>query len=217
MNFKPTTASSPRKRNQDMPGKTHTPEQASRALAMRAAGWTVLAISQDTGISERSLQRIFSAAGTVKGEAKGELTDQAKKRLLSLVTSNEAIQEQAARFIADDLAHATHLRQLALEASRHLTAPTNLKEAAQVMRALAAHSTVLKNTSDMVRHSLQLEKRDSTLDELPELVITELTAEDVEQLRLQQGDQDDSGTLPTPPAPEPENHQVDDDDIVELI
>ncbi|WP_343731239.1 hypothetical protein [Duganella sp.] len=201
-----------------MPGKSHSPEQTSRALAMRAAGWTVLAISQETGISERSLQRIFSAAGTVKGEAKGELRDEAKKRLLSLVTSNDAIQEQAARFIADDLAHAAHLRQLALDASRHLASPTNLKEAALVMRALAAQSTVLKNTSDMVRHSLQLEKRDNSLDELPELVITELTAEDVEQLRLQQGEQDGGAALPSEELlcqAQDDDHLVD-DDVVEL-
>lgn len=211
-----------------MPGKSHTPDQANRALAMRAAGWTVIAISQDTGISERSLQRIFSAAGTVKGETKGELRDEAKKRLLSLVTSNEAIQEQAARFIADDLAHAAHLRQLALDATRHLSAPTNLKEAAQVMRALAAHSTVLKNTSDMVRHSLQLEKRDNALVELPELIISELTTEEVDRIRRDQGNDDDGTTLPQQPqattaASDPgrdqqeDDGQVEDDDIVELV
>lgn len=193
-----------------MPGKSHSPDQASQALAMRAAGYTVLAIHHQTGISERTLQRIFSVAGTVKGETKGELRDEAKKRLLSLVTSNEAIQEQAARFIADDLAHAAHLRQL--------SSPTNLKEAALVMRALAAHSTVLKNTSDMVRHSLQLERRDSTVEDLPELIVTELTQVEVEQMRLEKGSEDDGMVLPTEPTPqqEIEDHLVD-DDVVELV
>ncbi|MGQ0655203.1 MAG: hypothetical protein ACT4P4_23555 [Betaproteobacteria bacterium] len=68
-------------------------------------------------------------------------------------------------------------------AAEHLTA-TNLPEAALLMRAAAAYSTAIKNTSDMLRHSLRTERALDAQDaaELPQLAIIEITAE--EALRM---------------------------------
>lgn len=184
--------------------KTHiTPKEISEALAMREAGYTVLAISQRLGVGVRTLQRHFASAGTRKGAVKSDLLDRAKAELLARITSDEAIKSEAARLVADDLAHSMHLREVILAASEKMTA-TNLEEAALVMRAAAAYSTVMKNTSDIIRHSLRVEQRDNELDELPELVVSELTSMEIENLR---GTQD--GEVSSPEI-------TDADEVVEL-
>lgn len=163
-----------------------TPSEISKALANREAGYTVLSISQSLGISVRTLQRYFSEYGVKKGRIKEEVLATARADLLKRVTSDEAIKEEAAKIINDDLAHARHLRELLINAAEHLQA-TSLKEAALVMRAAAAYSTAIKNTSDMLRHSLRVEKAiEDTDKELPELIVTELTSEEIEVLREQQ-------------------------------
>lgn len=166
-----------------MTKKTATPAEISEALALREVGYTALSISQRLGISVRSLQRHFADHGTKKGSIKKEVLDNARADLLKRVTSDEAIKEEAAKLINDDLAHAQHLRELMISATEHLQA-TSLKEAVLVMRAAAAYSTAIKNTSDMMRHTLRIEKSiDDTDKELPELVIKELTNDEIEELR----------------------------------
>lgn len=163
--------------------KTHaTPEEIAETLALREAGFTALAISQRTGISIRTLQRHFAAAGARKGAAKAEVLQRAKDELMARITSDQAIKEEAARLVADDLAHSLHLREVILAASAMMKA-TNLEEAALVMRAAAAYSTTIKNTSDIIRHSLRLKDLADDVDELPELVVSELTQEEIEDLR----------------------------------
>lgn len=185
-----------------MTKKETAPDVVGEALVLREAGFTALAISQRLGISIRTLQRHFAAAGTRKGAAKAEVLQRAKDELMARITSDEAIKEEAARLVADDLAHSLHLREVILAASEQMKA-TNLEEAALVMRAAAAYSTTIKNTSDIIRRSLRLEHRDDAGDELPELVVTELTQAEVEHMRKTE-DEDE-------PAP------VDDaDEVIEL-
>lgn len=171
--------------------KMPTPDEISQALALREAGYTTLAISQRLGISVRTLQRHFAATGTRKGSIKEEVLKKAKEDLLACVTSDKAIKEEAARLVADDIAHAVHLRELMLEASEHMKA-TNLQDVVQVMRAAAAYSTAIKNTSDTIRHNLRVERLTDTEDELPELVVRELTSKEVEEIRDERAEQDDT-------------------------
>lgn len=188
--------------------KTHaTPDEIGEAQALREAGFTVLAISQRLGISIRTLQRHFAATGTRKGAAKAEVLQRAKSELMARITSDEAIKEEAARLVADDLAHSLHLRELILAASEQMKA-SSLRDAVQVMRAAAAYSTAIKNTSDIIRRSLRLEDHDDAGDALPELVVCELTSAEIEQLR-QKDDEDDQ------PEPEREDEAIDEDDVVE--
>lgn len=181
--------------------KTHaTPEEIGEALALREAGFTALAISQRLNISVRTLQRHFATAGTRKGAAKAEVLQRAKDCLMARITSDEAIKEEAARLVADDLAHSLHLREVILAASEQMKA-TNLVEAALVMRAAAAYSTVMTNTSDIIRQSLRLEQRDDTSDDLPELVVSELTQAEVEHMRRKEDEDDEAPTPLTTISP----------------
>lgn len=177
--------------------KTHaTPDEIGEALALREAGYTTLAISQRLKISVRTLQRHFAVAGARKGAVKAEVLQKAKDELLARITSDQTIKEEAARLVADDLAHSLHLREIILAASEQMKA-YSLRDAVQVMRAAAAYSTTIKNTSDIIRRSLRLEECDETSNELPELVVTELTQAEIEQLRSKD-------TLEDKPPPEDE-------------
>lgn len=186
-----------------MPGKSLTPDQIAEAVTLRAAGYTVTAISDRTGISIRTLNRVFEHHGTRKGAIKDDLVARAKHELVTAITSNEKIREEAARLVADDLAHARLLRQCMAEASEHLTA-TTLYEAALVMRAAAAYSTAVKNTSDMLRHSLRTDQalEEQNAGSLPELVVREITAAEALQIRQEAaGDDGDPGAQAAPPSP----------------
>jgi hypothetical protein len=59
-----------------------------------------------------------------------------------------------------------------------------LADAALVMRAAAAYSMAIKNTSDIVRNGLRLDRFcDDSGEEMPELVVSELTQEDIAEMR----------------------------------
>lgn len=190
--------------------KTHvTPEDIAEALALREAGFTILAISQRLGISVRTLQRHFAALGTRKGAAKAELLQRAKDELMACITSDQTIKEEAARLVADDLAHSRHLREVILAASEQMRA-SNLTEAALVMRAAAAYSTTIKNTSEIIRHSLRLKDLGDDLEDLPELVVSELTQNEIAELRRQP----DPEVVAVADVPEPND---DDNEIIEEL
>ncbi len=162
------------------------PDLIAEAVSLRAAGYTITAIGDRLNVSVRTLNRIFERHGAKKGAVKNELIDAARRTLIEGVTSNDRIKEEAARIVADDLAHARLLRSRMAEATEHLTA-TNLDEAAILLRAAAAYSTALKNTSDMLRHTLRTERAIEAQDseDLPELVVREITA--AEAVRMRQG------------------------------
>lgn len=173
-----------------MTRKAATPDEISEALAMREAGYTALSISQKLDISVRSLQRHFADHGAKKGKLKQDVLNAARAELLKRVTSDETIREEAARLIADDLAHARHLRDIVMGAAEQLKAD-NLRDAALVMRAAAAYSVAIKNTSDMMRHTLRVERvvEDNGSD-LPELTVRELTGEEINAIRKAQAEDD---------------------------
>jgi hypothetical protein len=123
----------------------------------------------------------LSEHGAKKGSLKKEVIDKAKADLFESVTSSQAIREEAAKLIIDDIAHSQHIRTVILEATEHLKA-TSLADAALVMRAVAAASTALKNTSDMLRHSLGADKVTDDAGEVPDLYVKELTKEQIEEI-----------------------------------
>lgn len=168
-----------------MTRKATTPKEVSEILALREAGYTVLAISQKLKVSIRTIQRYLANHGAKKGSLKLEAIENARSEVLKLITSNTAIREEAAKLIADDIAHVNHLRAIMIEASEYLKA-TSLQEAVLVMRGVAAYSTAFKNTSDTIRHALGVDKLVDETDDLPELIIRELTSIEIHQLIKQQ-------------------------------
>lgn len=170
-----------------MPGKRLTPDQLTEAVTLREAGYTIAAIAERLGVSVSSLQRAYKRLSVAGGSLKAEVIDQAREQLLAHVTSNEQIKQEAARLVADDLAHVRMLRAQAAATAERLT-PSDTAEAALTMRALVAYSTILKNTSDTIRHSLTISGQPmiESVDDLPELPIRLITPEEIEELRKQQ-------------------------------
>ncbi|OUC12915.1 MAG: hypothetical protein B0A82_19975 [Alkalinema sp. CACIAM 70d] len=146
---------------------------------MREAGFTTLVISQRLGISPRTLQRHFARHGTVKGCATAAMLREARDELIGAAANDEAVRQEITTMILDDLAHARHLRQIMVDASAAMTA-NSLSDAVLVMRAAAAYSTALKNTSDLIRNAGLSGQAEG--EHLPELVVTELTIEDVKRM-----------------------------------
>lgn len=179
-----------------MPGKATTPQQVADVVAFREAGFTVAAIAARTGLSGSTVNRIIATHGSKKGAAKAEVLAAARQELRSVLTSKEAIASEAARIIADDLAQVHLLRERIANAVEHLTA-SNLQEAALLMRAAAAMSTAIKNSSDTVRQSLGYDKKteDSDEDDLPVLQVIELSDEQVHELRREKEAANDEDLL----------------------
>lgn len=168
--------------------KTTAPDAVAQALSMRAAGYTVTAISQELGIGVRTLGRLFAKHSTAKGSALPEVIEASRSKLLALITSDDAIRQQAAQLLHDDLAHVQAIREAmaaTLEAVSE-TPPKTPKDAALTMRAIVAYSTALKNTADVWRHSLRMDERTANDKPLPELHIHELTAQQVEDLKTRE-------------------------------
>lgn len=168
-----------------MTGRSTAPDVLAQALSMRAAGYTTLAISQKLGLSARTLARHFAKHGISKGSALPEVIEASRSELLALITSDDRIRQEVAQHLQDDLAHVAALRETLADTLSRIneTPPTTAKEVAQVMRALVAYSTALRNTSDVWRYGLRLDKRTDDDKPLPELVISELTADQITQLR----------------------------------
>ena len=136
------------------------------------------------------MQRHFAEHGTKKGGIKQEVLDLARTELLNRVTSDDTIREEAARLINDDLAHARHLRSILVSASEQLEA-TTLKDAVLVMRAAAAYSVAIKNSSDVLRQTLRIDRAMDDADaDLPELLVRELSQEDIIKMREEQPEEE---------------------------
>ena len=170
-----------------MTRRATTPKEITEILTLREVGYTTIAIAERLKLSLSTVNRHLSTHGVKKGSLQQDAIDKARSELLELVSSDTAIRDAAAKEIVDTLAHSSHIRAIMLEASEQLKNPATLSEAALVMRAAAAYSTAIKNTSDTIRHALGTDKvTDGSNRELPELTITELTADDVKQLREKQ-------------------------------
>lgn len=137
-----------------------------------------------TGAALRNAEETAPWDITSKGEAKADLVEAAKRDLVESVTNNQVIRMEAARVLADDLAHARLLRERMTEAAEHMTA-TSLRDSVLVMRA-AAYSTALKNTSDVIRQNMRSER---VLDEqaagqdLLELVVSVIDPGEARMMR----------------------------------
>lgn len=157
-----------------MPVRQATPKEVIEMLTLREAGYSVLHISQQLGFSHRTVSRYIADNQVKKGKLKADVIQAARDELAKVITSDPTIRDEAARLIVDDLAQTRHIRDIMIEASEHLIA-TDLKGAVLVMRAAAAYSTAIKNTSDILRNQLGLDKAKDELEDLPELTIKVIT------------------------------------------
>lgn len=158
-------------------------------IASREAGFTVAMIAEKTRLSVSTINQILASHGTKKGSATAEMVEDVRRQVRALLSSKDVICDEAALLIADDLAQASLLREKIVAALVRLDA-TNLQEAVLAMRAAAAMSPALKNTSDMIRQSLGYERHRNEVDEkgLAVLQLIQLSDDQVKEMRAREAD-----------------------------
>lgn len=163
-----------------------TPKQRKEIALQRAAGCSLAQISVKTGFSVSTIQRICKNNSTKKGEIQKELIEKAKQDLLDENFGDQALQDALKMQIVDVLAHATLAKEKLALVLDGIEVDSNLSSY-QAMRAIAAHSTALKNYSDATRHLLP----DFEIAVEPEeYVVRVITDEEVAELRAEQERQD---------------------------
>lgn len=110
---------------------------------MRAAGYTLAAIANQTGVSVRTLSRLFAHCSTNVEPISDEMIQCARNRMLESVDSSERIREAVASSIEDSIALTRTLREkvaLALDVINI----DNHDQAREAARALAQLASALK-------------------------------------------------------------------------
>ncbi|PPD44898.1 MAG: hypothetical protein CTY16_11080 [Methylobacter sp.] len=162
-----------------------TPKQIQRALVLREAGYSIAAISVKTAISPATLTRHFKKHGAVRGSLSLTAVEDARQELLSDSGFIGELRHQIAASITDDMAHVVALREsMALileEIMKDAALPSHYKS-----RAIAALATSLTLTQKAARIALSVDDQPVEQDQLPTLHITELTADDIFQMRNEQ-------------------------------
>jgi len=166
-----------------MSGKQATPDQATQAVILREAGWTISAIADRLSISISTAQRLLKKHKAVAGAGAQALVEKAREELLTTAFSLEAVQQIAAALVTDELALNTQIRTKLAQALEVLDPANPI-----VFRSLAAAATTLKLTHEVTRRALPLEKLNQALafEELPELKIHIMSDLDVAEMRAQQ-------------------------------
>jgi hypothetical protein len=166
-----------------MTGVATTPNNVANMIAMRSAGWTVSAIANYTGSSPATINRYL-----IKHKAKkGALTEQAiedAKALLLAQTSGD-IAQRISSVLEDDYALFLQIRNatsIAVDALIHdTTLPSHY-----TLRGLAAAAVTMTATQACIRKTFQIDDMAPAQLDIPVLVVSELTINQIEELRAQQ-------------------------------
>ena len=158
-----------------------TPSQISKALAYRAAGWSIGAISQKLSISPSTLLRAFKKYGAKKGVLSDQVIEQAKQELLNSSLVDE-IKIQIASIINDDVYQVIALRE-AISLTIEQTMTDASLPAHYRARSLAALCTSVSLSQSVAHKALRINEQEPEQAQIPMLIISELTAEDIKVMQ----------------------------------
>jgi hypothetical protein len=161
------------------------PDIEAKIVVLRAAGYTIPVIASKTGVSVSTIKRTINRHPQPSDEAQLNLVEEARTALRDQYGSDAAISGLYASLLADTLHHVETSREIANAALAKLVA-SDTKDAALVFRALTAHATTLKTHIDTIKAIAPLP---DLIAELPHLVVTGITAEEVAELRRVQEEQ----------------------------
>lgn len=164
-----------------------TPSQKAKVIALLEAGYSKSASASEVGISLSTVKRIANNPAIKKGKNHEKLVEAARESLHSALSSDFA-KEQLAALVVDDLAIAARLRDNVTSLLEHIDEMdvTNLKDAGAKARTLAAIATANKLNTDNLRHVIALAAPQIEVEELPELIVTEMLIEDIAAIRNDQ-------------------------------
>jgi Homeodomain-like domain len=162
------------------------PDIEAQIVILRSAGYSIPVIASKTGVSTSTVKRTIKRHPLPSDEAQLNLVEEARTALRDRYGSDEAIGGLYASLLADTLHHVEASREIANAALEQLRA-SDIKDAALIFRALTAHATTLKTHVDTIKAIAPLP---DLIAELPTLVVTGITAEEVAELRRVQEEQD---------------------------
>ena len=155
-----------------------------RIAVLRASGYSIASIAADVGVSSRTVARVCQRHDIGRSDFRAEAVAQAKVDLLRDSESSAWIKAQLASLLVDDFDSAKRLRDLITKTADvidgNINDRTDLNDGATAARAVAALATSLKNMADL-RRSILPPPGDK--DSLPELVICEMTADEIKSAR----------------------------------
>jgi len=180
-----------------------------QALLLRESGYSVATITQKTGVSATTLNRLFRKVGAPKGTLTKSSVEEARAALLNDSAFISELKARIAASLLDDLAHITAIRAAMAEALEETMGDIELPAHAKA-RSIAALATSLTLTQKASRIALGVDNQPVEQSELPTLEISELTLDDIEDMRRQQ---DELNVLTGVALPA--NTDTEDNEIVE--
>jgi len=156
-----------------------------QALLLRESGYSVATIKERTGVSASTLNRLFRKVGAPKGTLTKSSVEEARAALLSDSAFISELKGRIAASLLDDLAHITAIRSAMAEALEETMGDIELPAHAKA-RSIAALATSLTLTQKASRIALGVDNQPVEQSELPTLEISELTLDDIEDMRRQQ-------------------------------
>jgi predicted transcriptional regulator len=162
------------------------PDTEAQIVILRSAGYTIPVIASKTGVSTSTIKRTIKRHPLPSGEAQLNLVEEARSSMREQYGSHDAVSALYASVLADTLHHIEVSREIADAALAQLTA-SDTKNAALVFRALTAHATALKTHVDTIKAIAPLPE---LINELPTLIVTTITDEEVAEMRRVQEEEE---------------------------
>lgn len=159
-------------------------ETVKLAIAHRASGLTLAAISDRLKISTSALKQIFKKHDVKRGTHRSAIVQQAKNLLVQDVTLASRISESVAASIANDLALANRVRDNASVLLDEIYNDSNSSVQVKA-RALTALATAVSLSQAICFKALDIEKQRATVsdNELPSLVISGFSDDEMQDIR----------------------------------
>ena len=170
-------------------GKRRYKRLTAEEWAKARAAWATGAITADElarscGCSVRAIQLHMAKHEVAKGSAAAALASAAEARLLADALPSEADLATRIRQTREGIyIDASTIQELVMSNVRLAQDPTTALGAVAALRALDLAATAIGRTQRLRWAALGLDRDSPVSDELPELVIRELTADELTELR----------------------------------
>ncbi len=164
-------------------------QRDQQIVLMRGLGCALIDISNETGLSVSTIKRTLAKNKTTKGELSSEALAEARKHVIASVGNDEDLRLLTATTVRAALVLTDRIQVEALATLNVLTSDPHT--ALIRARTLNALSNTVKLNSDGLRSAVKIAPQsDGDQDDLMEIVVTEMTADDVAEIRRQQEEED---------------------------
>lgn len=160
-----------------------SPALEAQVAAAIAAGWPVIAIAEQTGLSLSTVKRIRERSGTRPDSMREELIEEARAGLRASLSSEFAATE-GARLVRAQVALCDQIHTKTAELLESLTIDGE-SDRLRIAKILSACATAGKLASDGLRRVLTLAAEPEVVEALPELIVRDYTNEEILAIRAE--------------------------------